>query len=266
MILAVMPIDLLHADHSRTNEGAKMEKSLNELVSKLKESAGANLRSVVLYGSAAAGDFHPDYSDLNVLCVLGTADGAALEKLNPAARWWAQKGHPAPLVFTLESLRDSADIFAIELLDIKRNRQVLFGEDVFAEFDVPTNLHRLQVEREMRTSLVRLRQHYLAAPLDSKRLLGLMTASVSTFVALFRHALIALGAQPPQAKRAVLEQLARATGLDFTPLQTVLDIREGKQRARDVNARAVLRGYLEAIDRMVHELERRLDSTQPPQP
>ena len=133
-----------------------MEKDLSELVEKLKQAAGANLRSVVLYGSAASGEFHPKHSDLNVLCLLERLDAAELAKLTPAAAWWERKGHPAPLVFTLEELRRSADVFAIELLDIQASRRVLFGEDVFTGLDVPMSLHRQQVERELHTNLIQI--------------------------------------------------------------------------------------------------------------
>ncbi len=36
-----------------------MDVKLSELVSRLKEAAGQNLESVILYGSAARGDFQP---------------------------------------------------------------------------------------------------------------------------------------------------------------------------------------------------------------
>ena len=47
-----------------------MDGKLTELVSRLKEAAGKNLESVILYGSAARGDYKPGKSDLNVLCTL----------------------------------------------------------------------------------------------------------------------------------------------------------------------------------------------------
>src|SRR5712692_1613784 len=112
-----------------------MEKDLSELVEKLKRAAGTNLKSVVLYGSGVSEELQPKHSDLNVLSVLDWLDAAELEKLNSAAAWWVRKGHPAPLVFTLEELRRSADVFAIELLDIRARRRVLFGEDVFEGFE-----------------------------------------------------------------------------------------------------------------------------------
>ena len=232
-----------------------MEKDLRELVEKLRQAAGANLKSVVLYGSAASGEFQPKHSDLNVLCVLDRLDAAELEKLNSPAEWWARKGHPAPLVFTLEELRRSADVFAIELLDIQASHRVLHGEDVFAGLEVPMSLHRQQVERELRTNLVRLRQTYLTARGDGKTLERLMNASVSTFTALFRHALIALGERAPQSKRATVDQLAALLGFDASSLHAVLDAREGK---RHEDARAAFASYLAAVTHVAEEVDRRL--------
>src|SRR5579864_3778985 len=103
-----------------------MEKDLNALVEKLKKAAGANLTSVVLFGSAAGGQYQPKHSDLNVLCTLERLDGAALEALRPPVEWWVAKGNPHVLMFTMDELRCSADVFAIELLDIKARHKVLF--------------------------------------------------------------------------------------------------------------------------------------------
>ncbi len=236
-----------------------MERELNELVDRLKKAVGNNLKAVVLYGSAASGEFHPKHSDLNVLCILERLDAIELEKLNPASVWWERKGHPAPLVFTFEALRDSAGLFAIELLDIKTHRRMLFGEDFFARLEVPMTLHRLQVKYELRTNLIRLRQGYLAAPPKPKRLLELMTGSISAFTALFRHALIALGEQPRPGKRAVVDGLASLLAIDSLPFHTVLDIREGKQRGSKIDAAATFRAYLGGVTRVVEEVNRRLE-------
>src|SRR5215467_4676828 len=127
-----------------------MEQDLNDLVIRLRQAQGDNLTCVVLYGSAVAGDFHSKHSDLNVLSLVDRLDASVLESINPASAWWTRKGHPAPLVFTLEELRRSADVFAIELLDIKRSRRVLFGDDLVADLNIPMDLHHLQVERELR--------------------------------------------------------------------------------------------------------------------
>ncbi len=239
-----------------------MEKELKELVEKLEAAAGANLKSVVLYGSAVSGEFHPKHSDLNVLCVLEDLDAPALARLNPAATWWARKGHPAPLMFSLDELRRASDVFAIELLDIKAHHRILWGQDVFASLEVPMSLHRVQVERELRTNLLKLRQHYLATPGDNKAVLRLMTESVSSFASLFRHALIALGESTPEQssrrKREIIDHVAKLLGFDASGFCTVLNIREGKLPAGQVDVPSTFRAYLQAVERVTNEVDERL--------
>ena len=238
----------------------KTEEQLTELVSKLKKAAESNLLSVILYGSAATDEFHPEHSDLNVLCILRNLSSRELSKLGAASTWWAKKGHPAPLYFTPEELHHSADIFAIELLDIKAARRILYGEDLIAPLEVPTERHRMQVEREFRNNTLRLRQHYVMLAGDSGKTLGLMLSSISTFAALFRHALLALGEEPPTTKRATLERAGLTLGFDPSPFNGLLDVREGRKRKNEVDVQATFDKYLQAVVKATEEVDRRLAS------
>ena len=235
-----------------------MEKLLAELKDKFLAAAGANLKAIVLFGSAARGEYHERHSDLNILCVLDRAGAEELEALHEAAVWWERKKFPAPQIFTLEELRASADIFAIELLDMKTHHKMIYGQDFLAELDVPMQLHRLQVERELRTNWVKLRQAILLAPQKDQVMLRLMDASVSTFATLFRHALIALGENPPAGRREVVTDVARLAGSRPESFFAVLDLREGKRKPREISARSTLREYLEVIERVTDEVDRRL--------
>jgi Nucleotidyltransferase domain len=235
-----------------------MEKLLAQLKDKLLAAAGDNLKALVLFGSAARGEYHEKHSDLNVLCVLERAGADDVEALHEAAAWWEQKKFPAPQLFTLDELRASADIFAIELLDMKTHHKMIYGEDFFEELSVPMQLHRLQVERELRTNWLKLRQGILLAPQKDPVFMGLMDASVSTFITLFRHALIVLGENPPAGRREVVTEITRLVGVRSEAFLTILDVREGKRQAREVKARETLRGYLEVIERVTDEVDRRL--------
>lgn len=234
------------------------EQDLTALVAKLKAAAGSNLLSVVLYGSAAAGEFHEGHSDLNVLGVMQRLGSKDLAGLHDASAWWVKKGNPAPLFVTADELQHSADIFAIELFDMKAAHRVLHGESLIARLDVPMEFHRRQVERELRNNTLRLRQHYLRHAADSRKTLELMTTSISTFTALFRHALLALGQQAPAAKHEAVERLASELGFDPAPFDTVLAIREGKLRARDVDVQATFEAYLDRVCIVTEEVDRRL--------
>ena len=63
-----------------------MDGKLEELVKKLQEAAGANLVSVILYGSAARGDYRETYSDLNVLCTMGSLGAEELRRVAPVGK------------------------------------------------------------------------------------------------------------------------------------------------------------------------------------
>jgi predicted nucleotidyltransferase len=238
-----------------------MESKLTELVERLKGAAAGNLKGAILYGSAVSGDFHEKHSDLNVLCIVQRAAADDLEHLHPVAEWWTRQGNPAPLVFTFDELVRSADVFAIELLDIKAHHRILFGEDPFASLDVPLRLHRLQVERELRTDWLRLRQAILAAPRKRDVHLGIMLRSVSAFCVLFRHALIAVGQPAALSKGEAVDGMASLTGANPSAFHAVLDFRAGKRKEKEIDVEATLQTYLEFVEIATNEVDRRFDAS-----
>jgi len=237
-----------------------MEAQLKEFLDRLQPAAGSNLVSVVLYGSAATGEFRAGQSDLNILCLVNHADSKDLESLHAISEWWIKKGNHPPLIFTRDELDRSADVFAIELLDMKSKHRILYGPDFLADLNVPLHLHRLQVERELRTNWLRLRQAIIAAPLTEKSHLALMTNSLSTFCALFRHAVFALGEKMPVTKREAIAAAAALTNSDATAFDQLLDLREGKSDAKSLNIEPSLRSYLSFVESVTNEVDRRLES------
>src|ERR1700760_2652519 len=237
-----------------------MEAQLKEFLTRLHPATGDNLISVVLYGSAATGEFRPGQSDLNILCLVNHANAADLESLHGISEWWIKKGNHPPLIFTLDELTRSADVFAIELLDMKASHRILFGPDFLTDLEVPPPLHRLQVERELRTNWLRLRQAIIAAPLSEKSHLALMTNSLSTFCSLFRHAAVALGERMPATKRDAITAAAKLTNSDASTFHKLLDLREGKSEAKSINVETALHSYLAFVESITNEIDRRLES------
>jgi predicted nucleotidyltransferase len=237
-----------------------MEAKLTELVKRVKAAAGDNLKAVVLYGSAVTNEFVAARSDLNVLCLVERVGSHDLERLHDVSEWWMRQGNPAPLVFTFEELTHSADIFAIELLDMKSRHRMLFGADFLEQFEIPLSLHGLQVERELRSDWVRLRQAVLAAPRKKKIHFGIMLASLPTFCTLFRHALVALGQPAPHTKREAVAGVASLAGANPSAFEAMLDYREGKKKEREIDVESALSNYLEFVEVVTNEVDRRLDS------
>ncbi|HEV7968293.1 MAG TPA: nucleotidyltransferase domain-containing protein [Candidatus Acidoferrales bacterium] len=233
---------------------------LDELVQKLKAAAADNLKAVILYGSAATEEFHSKHSDLNLLCLVNQADAAHLEALHGPVEWWIRRGQRPPLVFTLGELRRSADVFTIELLDMKSRHRILYGENVLAEISVPLHYHSIQVERELRTDWLRLRQAILAAPKKSNLYVELMVSSFSAFAALFRHALIALGQAPAETKREAIDRIAQFAGADPAGFQTIFKLREGKLRERDIDVENTLNQYFAFVEAVTEKFDWQLDA------
>jgi hypothetical protein len=234
-----------------------MENKLDEFVQRMRSAAPDNLKAIVLYGSAASQEFHEGHSNVNLMCLVENGDPARLEPFHSTVEWWTGKGHPAPLIFTLEELRRSSDIFAIELLDMQARHKMLFGEEFLAGITVPLRYHKLQVERELRTNWLRLRQTFLAAP--RKAHLDVMVAAASSFTALFRHALIALGEPAAENKRDAIERAAKLTGVDANGFLAVLDFREKKMKEKDIDMAATARSYFKLVEAVTDEVDRRLE-------
>ena len=234
-----------------------MENKLDEFAQRMRSAAPDNLKAIVLYGSAASQEFHEGHSNVNLLCLVENGDPAGLEPFHSTVEWWTGKGHPAPLIFTLEELRRSSDIFAIELLDMQARHKMLFGEEFLAGITVPLRYHKLQVERELRTNWLRLRQTFLAAP--RKAHLDVMVAAASSFNALFRHALIALGEPAAQNKREAIERVAKLTGAGASGFLAVLDFREKKTKEKDIDVAATALSYFKLVEAVTDEVDRRLE-------
>ena len=232
------------------------EKLLNDFVAKLREAFDGNLVSAVLYGSAVTGDFQEARSDLNVLCVLERVDVAALEQADAAIDWWMKKKQPAPVLLSLEEIQNAHDAFAIEFLDIRAAYRILHGNDVIEAIQVDPAHHRHQVEHELRSRLLRLRERYLALQKDRREVVRLMTDSIPTFATLFRHVLLLSGAEAPLKKREIFRAAAARFGIVSAPFETLLEVRDHQRRLTDPEIRSVFEEYLRQITKAAEHIDR----------
>jgi hypothetical protein len=233
-----------------------MEKPLEQLVAKLQAAFGDRLVSVVLYGSAASGDHQPKFSDYNVLCVLKQIGRAELEASEPVFQWWRAQGSPAPLLLTEAEVAGSTDCFAIEFHDIRQHHLLLHGRDVITPLVLDDCFYRAQVEHDLRAKLLRLRQKAAGMLSEPDQLRRLLADSVSTFCVLFRHALALHGVEAPAKKRDVVHAVSAAFSVDSLAFERLLDIREERVKAREVDPVGVLDAYLRGIETVIDAVDR----------
>jgi len=138
-----------------------MEKLLQDWVTVLKQELGNNLVSVILYGSAARGEYIRARSDLNLMLVFKKLDLEHISKVGRLMHRNVRKHLPQLVFWTAEELKHAWDVFPLEFEDIKENHQCLVGKDLFNKRKIDKKRLRYQIEFELRSKLVSMRDTWL---------------------------------------------------------------------------------------------------------
>jgi predicted nucleotidyltransferase len=239
-----------------------VQEALNGLVQDLRATHGDNLASVVLYGSAAAGDHIELRSDYNLLIALHRITPDDLRQAQAPMREWQRLGHPLPVYFTVEELSDAADVFPIEFHQMAIARVVLYGKDPFEFVSVSDKELRHQTEYELRSKLIQLRRLYIPASVSIEKLCDLMSDSLASFAALFRAVLILYGSEAPVAKPECVRATVELLKLDGEPFERIFEMRaSGARPATDQEANDLFAAYMLQVEQVVEavdELHRRI--------
>jgi hypothetical protein len=123
------------------------------------------------------------------------------------------------------------------------------------------NLHRAQVEYELREKLILLRQRLLLAAGDKSKLWELLLSSLPAFATLFRHVLITLGDAKPGSKREAIQALSNRIKFDPSAFLQLLDIREQKINRKQLDVSDVFTRYLAAVEQATAAVDTMLDSS-----
>ena len=223
--------------------------TLDELVTQVRAAYGERLASIVLYGSAAAGE-RTKQSDYNILLLLDRIDASILAAASAVARAWRDAGNPPPLTMTLEEWRGSADVFPMEYADILERHRVLHGEPPFDLVRVSMGDLRLQLEQQVMGKLLQLRQGALLAGTDAKRQATLMASSLSTMLVLFRAVLRLHGERPADDSIAVAHRVGVLAGFDAAPYERVLRHVREEQTIPSAETSTTLGGYMAGLQRL----------------
>lgn len=239
-----------------------LDQRLERFAAALERAAGDNLVSLALYGSAAVGAARED-SDVNLLLVLRDARAAALAPLGDAMRDWVKAGERPPLIFSDTSWRAAADVFPLEIEDIRDRHRVLRGADPVAGLATTPDDQRRELEREVRGRMVQLRAAYAAAAPDGRALGALVLESCRGLLPLLRAALRMAGAEVPAAPADVVRRLGDLANLDATafewPLGRLAGAKLRNLEPRDSRAAR----YLDAVAEFVDYVDRALVQERP---
>lgn len=230
-----------------------MRNQIEAFVDDLRATHGKNLAAVILYGSAAAGDFVPRQSDYNILVALERITPSDLRHSHASVREWSKLGHPVPVYFTVSELENAADVFPIEFHQMQKARRVLYGRDVLEHVKISDKFLRHQVEYELRSKLILLRRQYIPASASVDGLKFLMAESLSSFATLFSAALALNGQATPATKHEIVALAADRFGLNGRPFEMIFNIRKDNLGIQmdEKAANALFTDYMEQIEKVI---------------
>lgn len=229
----------------------RVNPQIRKLVRRYTEEAlrllGANLRSVILFGSALEEGFCLRNSNINLIFILHTIDAYVLERMLPLVRKGIGKKIIAPLCFTEEHIELSKDSFPMELLEIKEQHLVLYGLDPFVNFEATADALRLECEHQVKGMLIRLRQSFLELGRRPKGIDRLLLSSFSSLLPVFRTVLRIRREPVSRDKDTLIKRTSELLCLDSDIFLKLLRRKERKEMIGPTEA-------VEFFNRYLHEL------------
>ena len=211
---------------------------------------GDDLVSVILYGSSVTKEYDPNKSDLNFLIVLSEEGIERLHLAHELVARWRKKKVGTPLFLTKDYIDFSLDTFPIEFLNIKLNRQVIAGEDVLAGISFKRDFIRMEGERELKGKLLLLRQRYVETRGKRKVLKELISASLPTFIFVFKGLLYLLDKEVPETKEQTITILSQELKLDQELFTSLLQLEAGTFKYSRQELGDLFKRYLKEIRRL----------------
>ncbi len=209
-----------------------------------------DLISIILYGSAARGDYVHRKSDINFLVILTEMGIKSIERTFDLLKKWRKRAVTTPLFLTPEYIRSSLDSFPLEFWDMQKFHQIVYGEDLLRGLEIRRSDLRLQCEREVKGKLLHLRQNFLNSDRKADRLRMLLVYSVPSFSTIFNALLFLKNETTPHSRRDIFLNTAKIFGLDREVFERILRLRYEKLKLKKDELLTLTRAFIEEIRKL----------------
>jgi hypothetical protein len=220
---------------------------LDEYRKEVERIFGADLVSLLLYGSHASDDPAPG-KEISLLVVVRTLREEALENFRRIAHRYARQGIPTPPLVTETFFRGSTDVFPLEYLGLAERRKVLSGTDVVADLAISAENLRHQIEFELKGKWLSLGRMYLATS-RKREISRLILSTVGPIVAVSRGLLLALDPRAPHRKEEILDGIEKRFEVRLPFLREAVAARKAGELA-PARAEEIFFEYLQEVGRL----------------
>lgn len=228
---------------------------LTLLADGLRASLGENIAGITVVGSALTDDYRDGTSDINTVVLLDRHDTAALNAIASMAKPMRKKRISPPLLMTAAYIEQSRDVFGVEFLDFQLTHETLLGDDPFAALSFEKSDVRLQCERELKATLIRLRQGYIAAAANKKLVRDVLIATAKALAPLLRAMLWLKEIERPQRMAATFQKAASEFSVDLDGVASAERWRYDKPRLADGDIERMFESIYAAVDKLAQMVD-----------
>ncbi|HEV8537111.1 MAG TPA: nucleotidyltransferase domain-containing protein [Candidatus Limnocylindria bacterium] len=219
----------------------EVRRQLDAVVAALRGALGDDLRSVVLYGSAAEGRMRPT-SDVNLMVLLRRFDPAKVDAVREPLQLAQATVQVAPMFVLEDELEPAAHAFAVKFGDLTRRHLVLYGPDPLSHLTVPRDAAIARLRQVLLNLAMRMRQMYVMRS-EHEEQVALVIADVAGPLRASAATLLELEGRPAASPKEALERVVTGLGAERwdDTLANLSRAREERQLPPGVAAPTLLR-------------------------
>lgn len=230
----------------------RLEFPLGRLLSELRSALECDLLAVFLVGFDRSLPFDPESSEIRLLFVLSQVRARQLGLMVDPLMGSHRELRIDPMVYSLEDLQRSLDVFPLQMVDIKRGYEVLYGSDVLAGVKLHRCDTRLAVEREIKTVLSRLHHLFLVRSGLRPAWQETIQDTVPQVVRLIGFCLLLAGQRPSNNVAEKIQAAQQHLGLQAVVLSRAYELHSGKQRPQATELAQLFESYLDNVSKLAH--------------
>jgi len=233
-----------------------VRETLRPYLAQVQKLFGDALEAVILYGSAAGGEYLPGKSNINLLVLLAKQDTELLKQYAALHKRWQKEQIVVPLFLTQAELRSSLELFPLEYLEIQEQHVLLAGRDPFPELRIDLKNLRIQCEQELRGNLLRLRQRFVEGGASTEAITILLPLSFTALMPCLRGLLRAKERPVERSADGVLQAVEKEFGIDAAAFHDALQLKRGIISPGPAEAPRLFDRYSAALQTLMEKLGR----------
>lgn len=189
---------------------SQVSRVLTDFIAAAQAAFGGDLRSAILFGSAAEGRLRAT-SDVNLLLLLTKFDQARANELRSPLSVAEAAIRLSPMFILDTELPSAITAFAEKFSDILRRRKVLHGPDPFVGVTIPRETLITRLDQVLLNLILRLREAYVMRGLREEQL-ALAIADAAGPLRSCAATVLELEGQTISSPKAALEKFVQTSG------------------------------------------------------